>query len=707
MMEALNITTLQDILAVSPNTYAATGFGAPSLPTIRGQLGELLQDGVRRQAGNNGFGVPLSFNAIEQIDVVKGPPPVLFGTSQRNGGFVNLQSKRASITEHDSQLSVSAGRWDSYRAQIDTSMVLVENKSGLRLSYERIDNGDFYDFSSHQSDSLFAALRLVPDLDSTWNINFEYYDVQFTDNAGINRPTQNLIDNGLYITGQGVQANGSLIPGAGAIISPTAQIVIDRSRVLTDPDNINNATTYLVHSIYRRQLNDRTNLKNTTYYQHLERESIAQNSFVEIIDAAKTAQNRTELAYSWSDNQQSILAVDVRYNSVLGYSQFTTEADAPIDLTGPITNRRITLTNAQQNRLVELRPGVFVSPGGQYDIDGDGVGDFSLSDTTDSSSLQTGLAMQHDSQWTGDLSTSIGLRLDYYDVNAQDPIAPPGQIAAYDSINDILLSRQISVSYAITPSLTSYLATSYNEATSNSMAGGNTLGGDNTISELNFATDNSLFEAGLKYAPQESGWYIDGAWFNQNRSLRNRDGSNTGIRSTGLEVQAFYAVERFWLNAGYTYIDVRYDNSGTSQESRQIADAFDNSRPDIIQGTALGSPNFTPFAASTNRVQGIPQQSLGLSGGFNIKEYWTIGFSSIYTKSYPLDFLATVMIRDQFTLNVNTRYMFSEQLALRFALNNVTNEKNWRPVFEGGFFGSTLAFPELPIHGEVKLTYSF
>jgi hypothetical protein len=46
-------------------------------------------------------------------------------------------------------------------------------------------------------------------------------------------------------------------------------------------------------------------------------------------------------------------------------------------------------------------------------------------------------------------------------------------------------------------------------------------------------------------------------------------------------------------------------------------------------------------------------------------------------------------------------------LALRFALNNVTNEKNWRPVFEGGFFGSTLAFPELPIHGEVKLTYSF
>jgi outer membrane receptor protein involved in Fe transport len=707
MMETLNITTLQDILAVSPNTYAATGFGAPSLPTIRGQLGELLQDGVRRQAGNNGFGVPLSFNAIEQIDVVKGPPPVLFGTSQRNGGFVNLQSKRASITQQDSQLSLSAGRWDSYRAQIDTSKVLVENKSGIRLSYERIDNGDFYDFSSHQSDSLYAAFRLLPDRDSSWDLNFEYYDVQFTDNAGINRPTQNLIDNGLYITGQGVQANGSSIPGAGAIISPTGQVVIDRSRVLTDPDNINNATTYLIHSIYRRQFNDRANLKNTTYYQHLEREEIAQNSFVEIIDAANTAQNRTELAYGFSDRQQTILAVDVRYNSVLGYSQFTTEADAPIDLTGPITNRRIPLTIEQQSRLVELRPGVFVSPGGQYDINGDGMGDFSLSDTTDSTSWQTGLAVQHDSQWTDALSTSLGYRLDYYDVKAQDPIAPQGQISASDSINEVLQSGQLSVSYAFTPSLTSYIATSYNEATSNSMAGGNTLGGDNTISELNFATDNSLFEAGLKYAPDDSNWYIDGAWFNQKRSLRNRDGSNTGIRATGLELQAFYAAERVWFNAGYTYIDVRYDNSATSQESRQVADAFDNSRPEIIQGTAIGSPNFTQFAASTSQVQGIPEQSLGLNGGLNINLQWTVGFAGIYTKSYPLDFLSTVLIRDQFTLDINTRYSLSEQLAIRFALNNITNEKNWRPVFEGGFFGPTLVFPELPIHGEVKLSYSF
>jgi len=40
-------------------------------------------------------------------------------------------------------------------------------------------------------------------------------------------------------------------------------------------------------------------------------------------------------------------------------------------------------------------------------------------------------------------------------------------------------------------------------------------------------------------------------------------------------------------------------------------------------------------------------------------------------------------------------------------VNNVTNQKNWRPVFEGGYFGATLAFPELPINAKLTLTHNF
>ncbi|WP_375278004.1 TonB-dependent receptor [Pseudoalteromonas marina] len=707
LIEQLNITTLQDVLALSPNTYSASGFGAPSLPTIRGQLGELFQDGTRRQAGNNGFGVPLSFNSVEQIDVVKGAPPVLFGSSQRNGGFVNLQSKVASTDESKGKASLSAGRWDQYSAQIDYTAPIIKDKVGFRVSYEHLDHGSYYDYSGTKSDSLFAALRILPDDKSTWDINFELYQVEFTDNAGINRPTQALIDDGLYITGQGVQANGSTVPAAGSIVSPTGQVNIDRSTVLTDPDNQNEATTYLIHSIYKRELSANASLKNITYFQHLQREEIAQNSFVEIIDGADTAQNRTELTYSWNDEQQTIFAFDVRYNKVLGYSQFTTEADLPIDLTGPLSNRRIPLTDAQKARLVELRPGVFVSPGAQYDIDNDGSGDFNLSDTTDSRSWQTGFAIQQDSDWTDKLHTSVGYRVDYYDVEARDPIAPQGQTAASDSINDTLQSGQVSFNYKLNADFTGYGAASYNEATSNSMAGGNVLGGGNVISAQNFATENTLVEFGLKYAPTNSDWYADGAVFSQRRSLRNRDGSNTGIRTTGFESQVFYDAYPYWLSAGYSYIDARYDNSASSQDSAQVADAFDNSRPDIIAGTGVGAPSFTPFAPSNSQVQGIPEQSFSFNGNYSITSKWQTGFSGLYTKSYPLDFLQTVKIRDQYTLNVNTSYAFTPSTKLRLDVNNITNQKNWRPVFEGGYFGATLAFPELPINAKLTLTHKF
>ena len=707
MIEQLNITTLQDMLAVTPNSYSASGFGAPSLPTLRAQLGELFQDGVRRQAGNNGFGIPVSFNAIEQIDVVKGAPPVLFGSSQRNGGFVNLRSKTASTDQQQGKVQLSAGRWDQYRALVDYSAPIVEGQSGFRVSAEHIDNGSFYDYAGYESDSLFAALRFLPDDKSSWDLNFELYSVDYTDNAGINRPTQALIDDGLYITGQGVQPNGSNVPGAGAIVSPTGQVVIPRNQVLTDPDNINNATTYLFHSIYKRELNNQATLKNITYFQHLQRESLAKNSFVEIIDGADTAQNRTELSYQWNDSQTTVFAFDVRYNKVKGYSQFTTEADLPIDLTGPLENRRIPLTAQQQARLVELRPGVFVSPGAQYDINNDGNGDFSLSDTTDSTSWQTGVAFQHDSQWTNKLRTSIGYRLDYYDVVAKDALPPQGHSAAQDSIYETLYSGQASINYKFIPSTTGYIAGSYNQATSNSMAGGHTLGSDNKISEQNFATDNTLLEVGVKYAPEDSPWYIDGAVFNQRRSLRNRDGSNTGIRTQGFETQLFYDASPYWLSAGYSYIDARYDNSASSQDSSQVADAFDNSRPDIINGTSVGAPSFTAFAPSTQRVQGIPEQSVSINGGWSILSNWQIGFGGIYTKSYPLDFLATVNIRDQYTLNINTSYDFTEQTKLRLDINNVTNQDNWRPVFEGGYFGSTLVFPELPINAKLTFQHSF
>lgn len=704
LMRAANIETLHDIARFAPNSYGAAGFGNPSLPTLRGQLGELFQLGMRRQAGNNGLGIPLSFNAIEGMAVVKGAPPVMLGTTQRVGGFVNLQPKTAKVNQPKTSVEGKWGQWDQYRLQLDHNMVLEQDKQALRISAEYIDEGSFYNYHHHRSDDVLVAYKWQPNSDTTFDISLEYYDVAWTDNAGFNRPTQNLIDHNLYITGQGVQPNGSTVPGAGAIISPSGEIRIDRSNTLTDPLDSNTAETTLLHAKLQHWFSDDMVLVNRSYYQYLSREGINQNSFVEIIDAAHTFENRTELHL----DQKTVLGVSLRINDVLGYSQFTTEADNPIDLSGPLSNRRIPLTPAQQARLIELRPGVFVSPGAQYDITGDGVGDFNISDTTDSTSYQWGLFAQHKMNLTTKWSLTAGARADYYDVSAADPLPPVGEIAKSDSHTQWLTAASLALQYEWHDDLTWYATAHQGDSTSNSMAGGTVLNGAGIIDPQNFATENTLYEMGVKYAPANARWYADATLFKQTRSLRNRDGSNSGIVTTGLELQWHYAAEQgYWLTLAAGYFAANWDNSASFQETGQVADAFDNSRPDIIAGTGVGSPGFTSFEVSDQRLQGLPEVQLSMVAGWQITEQWSVGGDVSYTKHYPLDFLQTVFIRDQHLLNLYTRYQFSPQLSVRLNVFNATDQDNWAPVFEGGFFGATLAFPSQPRHVQLSARYTF
>jgi len=708
LMREAAIDDLHDIARFAPNSFAAAGFGNPSLPTIRGQLGELFESGMRRQVGNNGLGIPLSFNAIEGIAVVKGAPPVMLGSTQRVGGFVNLQPKTANPYQQKSHLLGEWGTWNQYRAQFDHNAVIEQGKQALRVSYEYVDKDSFYDYHHHRSDDLLLAYRWQPSDDTQFDISLEYYDVAWTDNAGINRPTQNLIDHNLYITGQGRQPNGSQIPGAGAVISPTGEVRIDRSNTLTDPLDENTAETTLLHAKLQHWLSDDTVLVNRTYYQYLTRDGINQNSFVELIDAAHTFENRTELHIK----EKTVLGVNLRINDVLGYSQFTTEADNPIDLTGPLANRRIPLTAAQQARLVELRPGLFVSPGAQYDIDGNGVGDFNLSDTTDSTSYQWGLFAQHEYDISEQWSITGGARADYYDVKAADPLPPAGQVGKQDNFYDWLTAFSLSTQYRWSDDLVFYATAYASDSTSNSMAGGNVLNAAGEIDAQNFATANDLYEIGVKYAPENAPWYLDATWFDQTRSLRNRDGSNSGIRTQGFETQWHYAAtnnydQPYWFTLAASYINAYYDNSAASQGTGQVADAFDNSRPDIIAGTGVGSPNFTPFAPSTQRLQGIPEVQASAVAGWQLNAQWSIGGDLNYTKHFPLDFLQTVFIRDQHSLNLHAQYRFNERLSARVDVFNVTDQENWAPVFEGGYFGATLAFPSQPRHAQLSLRYDF
>ncbi|MGQ0697223.1 MAG: TonB-dependent receptor [Panacagrimonas sp.] len=729
LIDSAALVGLRDLTRVAPNTYGPNTFGASSLPTIRGQFGEIFQDGLRRQGGNNGLGLPLSFNSVEQIDVVKGPPPVVLGSTQRVGGFINLSPKRPDLKDSRGSVSVSGGTWDRYRQQFEYSTPLQAGRSGVLLSVETRDEDSFYDYAQYESRDLYAAYRLSPSDDTVFDLSVEYFDVDFTDIAGFNRPTQDLIDRGIYITGQGVQqaggpTPGSTVPAGGSVVSPTGTVRIPRHRVLTDPDDINGSETVIANARFETRLGEHTRLASRGVYQYLEREEIAQNSFVEIIDGADSLENRTELLFDYalplfglSTKHQTDVGVDLRYHDILGYSQFNTEADNPIDLTGPIENRRIPLTAAQQARLAELRPGLFVSPGANYDTDGDGTADtnFLISDTTDSTTYQYGLFVQQDMKFTEAWSLLLGARGDWYDVTARDPLAPDGVKAAEDSITEFLKSGNASLTFKPTPAIATYATASYSQSTSNSLGGGFVLGGDNRISEDNFSTDSRLYELGVKIAPSGAAWYADAAVFDQTRALRNRGGSNSDVRTKGVEAQGTYKSGPVFASLAASYLDARFDGAFTFQDTRTVNDAFDNSRPDIVEGTCdrnvpascVGSPSFYFHDPSNDRVPALPRVLVSAYAGYEFPQGLGLSLNGVYTDSFPLDVLGTVVIPSQHTINAAAHYNWRAVATdIRLDVFNLTDEENFTPVFYY-FFGSTLVLPDEPVNVMVSIRHRF
>lgn len=294
-------------------------------------------------------------------------------------------------------------------------------------------------------------------------------------------------------------------------------------------------------------------------------------------------------------------------------------------------------------------------------------------------------------------------------VPRSDALPPPGQPAARDSITEFLGAANASLSFKPAQDLTSYFAASYSQSTSNSLGGGFVLGAGNKISEENFATDSELYEIGLKFAPAGGSWYADLVLFDQTRSLRNRDGSNSGIKNRGIEAQLSLRPDRHWFaNLSASYQDTRFEDSAAFQDSRTVLDTFDDSRPDIVDGTGAGSPNFRVFPPSDQRVPGLPRKLVSGLASYAFHSGIETGVSVVYTDQFPLDFLATVKIREQVTVNAFVAYhLWATDTDFRLEVFNLTDEETFSPVFDGGFFGSTLVLPEEPINVMFTLRQRF
>jgi len=210
-MQELAIDGFEDLDRVGAGLSRPNIFGIPGLPFIRGDNASVFFNGMLRIANQNE--TPTSFGSFESFEIIKGPAPAHFGITNA-GGYVETIPKSPYFDKTRGSFEFTLGEYSKYKGQFDVGgpLELLGKPMAFRISVTEQKSESYYKSVKNDYTSVYAALKgqLTPKL--TFFTGGEYYNFKSNENAGWNRLTQDLVDNGNYIIGD---ADPNLIAATG------------------------------------------------------------------------------------------------------------------------------------------------------------------------------------------------------------------------------------------------------------------------------------------------------------------------------------------------------------------------------------------------------------------------------------------------------------------------------------------------------------
>ena len=232
LMAQFDIQDFSDLGRIGAGTQQRNYYGVPGTPVLRGAEGGVFFNGIQRAFQRNEM--PLSFGSFEAMDVVKGPAPAHLGVSQA-GGYTNLIPKSPYFDRSRTILTAEVGTDDHHRVQIDSGAPLLigERPAAYRISLTGQYSGSPYDRVRNDFVSLYGSLKIQLSSHTTLFTGAEAFRFKSNENAGWNRPTQQLIDHNRYVIGEPIsiassdwndRANRYLLNQNPALVVPAARV---------------------------------------------------------------------------------------------------------------------------------------------------------------------------------------------------------------------------------------------------------------------------------------------------------------------------------------------------------------------------------------------------------------------------------------------------------------------------------------------------
>lgn len=224
------ISTVEDLTRVVPGTYTTTRYGLQGGINVRGVSADTYYRGMKRlnQQGH----VRTVLSAMDNIEVVKGPPSPLFGMG-KIGGYTNLDPKSSRartgkyLTQPSGSFQGTTGSYDKSEIQIGTGVpfAIGERAGGLYV-FGLLEDSDTYVKHVEAKQRFIQTTTSIDNMIGPFRLEFGgQLQNSITSGAYMNRVTQNLVDNGQYVRGNPLKnldldANGRIGLVEHAFASP-------------------------------------------------------------------------------------------------------------------------------------------------------------------------------------------------------------------------------------------------------------------------------------------------------------------------------------------------------------------------------------------------------------------------------------------------------------------------------------------------------
>ena len=718
-LDAISIRDVRDFSKLTSSSFTTTNFGAPANPSIRGFYGDVFVNGQRRGLTSNGNGLPINFNSVESVAIFKGPASVIYGPSQYTGGFVDLTTKRPYFDKFQGEVSGTVGMYDQNRWTLDFGGPIIKDQLAYRVSYSGEESGSFYENGNTSTQAVYSALTWLPSAKYKLELNAEYFQADYVENFGVNRPTQDLIDNNRYITGFVTDQNGDGVRNSfdvnasGNNVLPTGTIDLNRSRRLLKPGDGSFGRQVTAQAIQTLTLNDDFSVVDNLFFNYIKRDTRSSYYYSEVVDNSYVFDNRLEFrgkfesaigggktaALSGKDAKKAVLepskglkiedkfnvGVDIRYQHVLAYDDYFNEPANAWDLSAP--RSQITYQYDRTALPIPGHPGRYAFPG---TINGD---------TGDSNAVIGGVFVQNELRIGERFGLLTGARVDITYVHYRDPIT-----FGNSDIGDETIAAQpnfnISPTFRITDKLTTYFTYNYSQSTGVGNGGGYVATGGNFGSEY-FHRVSELYEGGLKGSFLKDTLFLSSAGFYQTRNVPTQGGAANLVDVYGFEIESNYQPNRFfYATAGYTLLEsFLRDQSPTAV---QIAGPFDT-LPVNADGTRT-TDVFGALPKGDYRQPGLPEHLFNALVTYKTPFGLGATLGAVVTGPFKNDYSGKLRIPWQYTLDATVFYNF-KNVETRVAFLNVTDQNNWAPP--NSTYGDSSILRDLPFRVEATVKVRF